>query len=274
MTKHISFEQKRQIAQYYQSKPMTIEDCANNFQISNPTTIKILDTFKVKRWRRAILYSPDLNEHYFDEIDSPTKAYWLGLLMTDGCVFDNKHGDKKLCLTLKTQDEYLIKEFLQALNCNKKIVHANGRTESSVQIASDILCDSLAKYGVIPQKTGKQHFICPAYQEAYLHGLIDGDGSISFYARPNRKCHFKSIRLCGANREFLEETIRFTKCGRIELSREGLETIIWKRNDDMMRIIEAVKLYSTPCLKRKMILMNKVESEIREYRDNRVKTAS
>lgn len=273
MPKHISFEQKKKIAQYYQSKPMTIEDCANHFQISNPTTIKILDIFKVKRWNKAILYSPNLDEHYFDEIDSPTKAYWLGMLMTDGCVFDGK-GSMKLCLMLKTEDEYLIKEFLQDLKCNKKIVRTKGRTESSVQIASDALCKSLAKYGIIPRKTGKQHFICPAYPEAYLHGLIDGDGSISFYARPDRSCHVKSIRLCGANREFLEETINFIGCGRIEMSHEKLETITWKRNDDMMRVIEAIKLYSTPCLKRKMTLVNKVENEIREYRDNRSKAVS
>ena len=269
MPKHITFTQKQNIVNYYQSKPMTIEDCANSFHISNPSVIKILDTFKVKRWSKEILFSPDLDEHYFDEIDSPTKAYWLGLLMTDGCVFKNK-----LCLTLKAEDEYLIRELLQALRCNKKIIHTNGRTEASVQITSSVLCASLAKYGIVERKTGKQQFLCPQYKEAYLHGLLDGDGSISFYARPGKKNHHKSIRLCAANRDFLESVVSFMGCGRIEKSHEGLETITWSSNDDMMSVINAVNLYQTPCLLRKMHLINKVASEIREYRDNRVRTAS
>ncbi len=269
MPKHISFDRKKAVVQYYLSKPMTIEKCAKEFQISPPSVIKILDMFQAKRWNKAILFSPDLDEHYFSEIDTPRKAYWLGLLMTDGCVFRNK-----LCLTLKSEDEYLIGEFLQDLRCNKKIVRTKNRTESSVQITSDLLCKDLVKYGIVEQKTGRQQFLCPQYQEAYLHGLLDGDGSISFYARPGRKSHHKAIRLCGANRDFLESVVSYVGCGRIEQSHEGLETITWASNDDMMSVIEAVKKYQTPYLIRKMNLLDKVANEIREYRDNRVPTAS
>lgn len=269
MPKHISFIQKKAIVQYYLSKPMTVDECAKEFQISAPSVIKILDMFQVKRWNKARLFSPNLDEHYFDTIDTPRKAYWLGLLMTDGCVFRNK-----LCMTLKSEDEYLIKEFLQDLRCNKKIIRTKNRTESSVQITSNLLCEALAKYGIVEQKTGRQQFRCPQYLEAYLHGLLDGDGSISFYSRPGRKSHHKAIRLCGANRDFLESVVSYIGCGRIEKSHEGLETITWSSNDDMMSIINAVNLYQTPCLLRKMHLMNKISDEIREYRDNRVRTAS
>ena len=34
------------------------------------------------------MYSCDY--HYFDEIDTPDKAYWLGFLMADGCVMHQR----------------------------------------------------------------------------------------------------------------------------------------------------------------------------------------
>lgn len=230
--------------------------------------------FHVPRWNKARLYSPDLDEAYFDVIDTPQKAYWLGLLMTDGCIFEKRGKTPRVCLTLKTEDEYLIEQFLLDLHCCKKIIHTKGRRESSVQICSKRLCDALKSYGIVPRKTGAQSFTCPNYPEAYLHGLIDGDGSIGFYSRPNRSCHRKSIRLCGANREFLEGVISFIGCGRIEKSSGDLETITWSSNDDMMRVIEAVTTYPTACLKRKMVIMDKIAEEIGKYRDNRLKAAS
>ena len=271
--KHLSFERKKKIAAYYKTNPMTIGACAEAFSISPPSVIKILNMFKVQRWTKAKLYSPELDEHYFDQIDTPQKAYWLGLITTDGCIFEKRGKTLRLCLTLKTEDEYLMRQFLSDIRCNKKIVHTQNRTESSVQICSNTLCNALSQYGVVPRKTGMQKFFCPQYTEAYLHGLIDGDGSISFYSSQGRRSHHKSIRLCAANRDFLEDVIAFIGCGRIEKSHEGLDTITWSSNDDMMSVIEAVNTYPTSCLIRKKLLMDKIVEEIGKYRDNRQLTA-
>ena len=100
---------------------MAIEECAKTYNVSPATIIKILDGFKIKRWSKSVLFSPDLDEHYFDAIDTPQKAYWLGLLMTDGCVYAKKEKSLRLCLTLKTEDKYLIEQFLSDLKCNKKM---------------------------------------------------------------------------------------------------------------------------------------------------------
>lgn len=274
MSKHLTFEEKREIAEFYLSKPMTVQECAKFFSVSLPSVIKILDSLQVSRWRKEVLYSPNLDESYFQTIDSPQKAYWLGLLMTDGCIYEKRNKTPRLCLTLKTEDEYLIRDFQADIRCNKSIVHTQGRREASIQICSQKICDDLRNYGVVPRKTGRQTFCCPNYKEAYLHGLIDGDGSVGFYSRPGRRVHHKSIRLCSANRDFLEDVVGYVGCGRIEKSHKGLDTITWSRNDEMMRIIAVLKKYPTSCLQRKMLLMDKIEEEIREYRDNRLLTAS
>lgn len=274
MPRHIQFTTKKEIVNYYISRPMTTKECANTFSISEQSIVKILNMFKIPRWARAVLYSPDLDEHYFDQIDTPQKAYWLGLLMTDGCVYQKQGKTQRLCLTLKSSDEYLIKAFLADIKCNKNIVRTKGRTESSVQICSDTLCNALAKYSIEPRKTGRQSFNCPRFKEAYLHGLIDGDGSVGFYSRAGCRSHYKTIRLCGANRDFLEAVVKYIGCGRIEKSHEGLETITWSSMNDMMRVIRAVNKYPTSCLVRKKILMEKISEEIGKYRDNRRTTAS
>ena len=70
MPKHITREQKEEIVKYYKTKPMTQDEVAQKFKISLPSVIKILKEYKVKIYNKVQLFSPNLNEHYFDIIDT------------------------------------------------------------------------------------------------------------------------------------------------------------------------------------------------------------
>ena len=130
-----------------------------------------------------------LNEEYFDNIDSEEKAYFLGLLFTDGSVVkSDKKNSIAVRLELNIKDIDIIERFKKCLNCESDIViskraNRNGSISESalISINSEKMSKSLEKYGIIPNKTYKtthlpkvdKKFLIP-----FLRGLIDGDGSI------------------------------------------------------------------------------------------------
>ena len=70
------------------------------------------------------------NENYFSEIDTPEKAYFLGMIITDGCVHENV-----LSMSLQESDEYILEFLKKELKSNKKITQ-DGRGCSGLQIVS------------------------------------------------------------------------------------------------------------------------------------------
>ena len=44
------------------------------------------------------------NENFFEKIDSPRKAYWLGFLYADGCIASGKRSDIELSLQLSDKE--------------------------------------------------------------------------------------------------------------------------------------------------------------------------
>lgn len=88
--KIISKQQKQEIRDFYLSKPMTLTQLASHFNLSSPTVGKILGD--IPRYSKARLNNPELNERFFEVIDSEEKAYFLGLLISDGNIFKEENS--------------------------------------------------------------------------------------------------------------------------------------------------------------------------------------
>lgn len=123
-----------------------------------------------------------LNEHYFDIIDTPNKAYLLGILMTDGCVWKHKLQDSYHC-KLMAVDEDLIKFLKAELNTNYPIRFNASKKAYSIDLCSKIIFFSLRNYGIIPNKTF--YTIYPqnlnGFDRDFIRGCLDGDGFIVHY---------------------------------------------------------------------------------------------
>lgn len=89
-SKIISEELKNQIVKFYLSEPMTLKRVADEFNLSNPTVGKILKD--IPKYTKAKLNSPNLKENFFKIIDTEEKAYFLGLLIADGNIFEDGTG--------------------------------------------------------------------------------------------------------------------------------------------------------------------------------------
>lgn len=130
-----------------------------------------------------------VNEDYFEVIDTPEKAYWLGLLYADGHV--TKDTDR-VVIALKAEDGYLLQQFMDdveytgllELDLSNKS-EKDGRTlpQRRVRINSKKMAQDLTKWGCSTTKTENlrfPHWMAEDLRPHFARGFIDGDGSVSF----------------------------------------------------------------------------------------------
>lgn len=274
MPKHITKEQKERIIDYYKMKPITISEVANHFKISDPSVIKILNEFRIKRYSKVQLFSPELIENYFESIDTEFKAYFLGLIITDGCIHNTKGKQSLVSITLCTEDEYLLERFKQEIRSNKAITH-DGRGCSEINILSNKMVGDLKKYGITTQKSLFTKFPDNVPADLYPHlirGILDGDGSVSFYSRKDRKrCHTKAVRFCQGNETFLKDLVYYleknvsVKSVNLYKEKENLWSIAYRKNDSMVKLIRYMYDDAHIYMKRKKHLCDLIIEEIQYY---------
>lgn len=124
-----------------------------------------------------------VNEHYFDVIDIPEKAYWLGFLSADGYVHKERG---EIQFELQESDKDQVKKLANALSYNKpllKIIIASNQksfTHWRLTIRCKKLTDQLEKYGIVQHKslTFKPRNIPNQFFSYWILGYMDGDGCI------------------------------------------------------------------------------------------------
>lgn len=126
-----------------------------------------------------------INEHYFDKIDNPNKAYILGLLYSDGSNTSN-YEKKRYCITLTLQrDDYQILEDIKneiGYQAPIKFREYNNTARATLDICNKHIALKLHDLGVVPNKTLVLTFPDWLDEELYSHfirGIIDGDGCIT-----------------------------------------------------------------------------------------------
>lgn len=174
----------------------------------------------------------NLNIDYFKSIDNEEKAYWLGFLMADGCICKtNKNGSyDRIIIPLKSSDEGHLLKFKTSLSYEGSIKTKTAThntkgftyTTSQLRINSKSMCDDLIKYGVVPNKTGKENLpnLNPQLTRHFIRGFFDGDGSVMI--KKNRNTGRVSIG--SASLEILENINKFL------INNVGINFPIYKEN--------------------------------------------
>jgi hypothetical protein len=131
-----------------------------------------------------------LDEHYFDFIDNEEKAYFLGLLITDGWITKPKNKNMyDIGLSFKMEDRYLLEDYKKCINTDREIVdrrklnYSNKLGDySQLIVSSNIMANTLKKYGVVENKSDKMKFQpcdIPDYLIKHIiRGMIDANGCI------------------------------------------------------------------------------------------------
>lgn len=206
-SKIITEENKQEIISFYLSRPMALKEVEARFNLSAPTVSKILAA--IPKYSKAKIYNPGLLESFFESIDEERKAYYLGLLISDGNVFQDGTGrQSSISITLDEKDEYILEDFKKTLHSNTKVSH-DGRGNSQIAIRSNIMAEDLSNYGVVPRKSFITYLPTNIPKEMYPHlmrGILDGDGSIQ--AKQNGTRYLHSISFCGSHR-LMQEMIEY-----------------------------------------------------------------
>ena len=134
---------------------------------------------------------PNLIENIFETIDTKDKAYWLGLMYSDGGIsIDSRTEAKRLDFDLKSEDSELIERFVDFLGGNKekirdrdwKLKDGGISLGKGIYIWNNKLCDDLMKHGVMLRKSKiieyPEHSLKTREDNlSFLLGCFDGDGT-------------------------------------------------------------------------------------------------
>ncbi|MCK9567806.1 hypothetical protein M0R72_02500 [Candidatus Pacearchaeota archaeon] len=139
----------------------------------------------------------EINE-YFDTIDTPNKAYFLGLLYADGNV---NRKLNQITLKLKASDVHILNDIKYEFGINGPLYKdrpKNPRAENqlALKIINKRTKDNFIRHGVIPRKTWRLSFpfwLPQNLRSHFVRGYFDGDGCL--YIDRNR--NNASFDICG-----------------------------------------------------------------------------
>ena len=130
----------------------------------------------------------NLNENYFDNIDTSNKAYIMGFLHSDG---SNNINKSTISLSLQEEDREILEQIRNEIGSEKPLEyldytnkHDFGYTYKNqyrLIMFSSHMCNELNNKGITPNKSltiGFPNWLTQDLISHYVRGVFDGDGSI------------------------------------------------------------------------------------------------
>lgn len=209
-------DQKQLIVQLYLENKSTTT-IGKMFGVGHKVIAKILEEFNIKRTgisRRQY----KINESYFDQIDTPNKAYILGFLYADG---NNCMSKGTVSISLEEGDKVVLEQMrveigsehpLEFLDYSKKNDFGyTYKNQYRLLLFSAHMCRALASHGMTPNKSLTLEFpsLNKELMPHFIRGYFDGDGSVS---RGKRTTQFSltitsTNNFCQKLKEIIEDEI-------------------------------------------------------------------
>lgn len=181
-------EQVAYIIEKYTKENYTLKQLGKEFNCSYGTVKNLLNRHHITS--RGNKQGYPRNEFYFNKIDTPEKAYWLGFFYADGCVHSNNNE-----ISMNITDKEHVEKFKNAIGAvNHKITVTNdkrfnnAKTLYQFSIKDKQLHSDLIKWGCIPQKSlliTNIPNIPRNYISHFIRGYFDGDGSLHYLQGTN-----------------------------------------------------------------------------------------
>lgn len=171
---NINEEQKAQINSLY-SEGLPSQKIAKQLGISKWAVLKFIEGKKRERFDYRTY---DVDREFFDNIDTQEKAYWLGVMFSDGY---NCEDTTYIRLAQAEINKELVYSFKQALRAGHPVNFTDGQRKFyQITISNERLSKSLAKHGCVQAKTHitKYPEIDLSLDSHFIRGYFDGDGSI------------------------------------------------------------------------------------------------
>lgn len=127
-----------------------------------------------------VIMRSTIDSEYFQNIDTPIKAYLLGFILGDGCLSGTNRRYPFLTITLNKKDRVILEKLKEETKYSGKIYELS-RDQVRIVICHKSITEGLIKHGVEPRKSLTMPNILPLVQEEFrtplILGLFDADGS-------------------------------------------------------------------------------------------------
>ncbi|HEX7174559.1 MAG TPA: LAGLIDADG family homing endonuclease [Pyrinomonadaceae bacterium] len=200
------------------------------------------------------------DEAAFAVIDSPAKAYWLGLLISDGYVIDGGPG-RTPQVGLQMTDREAVEGFRNFLGLKNPVLRIAPRGERHrpmyrVICHSRRMASDLARHGVIPRKSLCTYLpiLAEDLMPHLIRGIFDGDGTVS-----RRTDGEVIVGFCGSERLVAE--VRMWLICRLGVSDNrvhengAIRYVQWSHKSDVRQIARCLYREAQQYLERKLVLL-------------------
>lgn len=177
------------------------KDIALLYNTYNTSIRRVLNRYKIPIRSNSKIQK--LCKHNPFKKHEELSEYFLGLLLTDGCITNNR-----LVLSLQEKDKDLIELYRNWISPNTKISKNfqkyNNSIMLSVSITNDLVIETLQRKGNFYNKS----LNCKIYDKITWHtlrGIFDGDGCIYI---TDTSAYFI---ICSASKVFLTQIFNFLK---------------------------------------------------------------
>lgn len=221
----ITKDQENKILEYLIEDKISLLEISKIVNISHSTVCNIRKKYGFPEITRRHGFLP-INHNYFEKIDTPDKAYWLGWIITDGCIHSKSElKNQALSFELSAIDVAILEELKKHLGSEHKITvydQLEPRNEKIYKkckytISCKKICDDLEKLGVCSNKSNdcKLPILSDDLMPHLIRGLIDGDGWVLANKKPLKKYSTAKIKhdfvfgFCSSVKSFVEEFRNF-----------------------------------------------------------------
>lgn len=239
-----TLEQEKEIIQLYNSgkSQQQIANYYNGF-FASTTISNILRRNNIKTRNRGAWHKDHFNENYFENIDHQNKAYFIGLLLTDGSISLRENSEPAIRIELNNRDKYIIEKFKNEIESQNKIADTR-KNCVSFRVTSQKMVDDLAKHYVVPQKTKITQLsnISEELMPHLIRGIFDGDGWVSSCWGKNKKTPFG---FCGSEilmtqiRDYLVKVINLSLV-KIGIYENKIPQILFSSKHDVKAFYEYI----------------------------------
>lgn len=168
----------------------------DQYRVSHKIIARVLDEYGIPRTGTS-KRKYNLNEEYFNKIDTPNKAYIFGLLYADG---NNNLSKYTVSISLEEQDKHILESIRKELKSDKELEyldysnkHDFGYTYKNqyrLLFFSKKICESLFEKGMYQNKSLILEFpnwLNDDLKRHFVRGYFDGDGSYCPHFSKNGK---------------------------------------------------------------------------------------
>lgn len=238
MTK-LDYDKEAIITRYKNGDGLKI--IAKDYNCDKLTVRKLLQENNVEI--RKVQGKYNIDEKYFDEINTPNKAYILGFLFADGC---NTKGNK-IKLSLQEKDREILEKIRKEMNYSKPLSFYNRNNKNpkhqnvyELVIYNKYMSEQLTKLGCCPRKSLILQFpsyIDNKFMSHFIRGYFDGDGHVGETGRGAHASFTSSYDFCRGLHIFLDNLQIENKLVRLK-SNELTGVVRITKKEEVRKLME------------------------------------